>query len=106
MEKLLRHIQEQEIIDLACDLVNVPSPTGHERAVGEFVFEWLTRHGIDAVLQELGGDRGVGVVRVHAPTEGRRDNNWVFVLLHCFRHFPDVLGLCSLRRVWQSACPR
>lgn len=57
MENLLRHIQEQEIVDLACDLVNVPSPTGHERAVGEFVFEWLTRHGIDAVLQELGGDR-------------------------------------------------
>src|SRR5262245_15262193 len=67
MDQLLRHINEKEITELACDLVNVPSRTGNERAVGVFVRDWLDKHGIRSQLQELGGDR-VNVVGTIAGT--------------------------------------
>ena len=53
MQEVLSHIREEEVARLACDLVDVPSPTGRERAVGEFVREWLDAHGIEARLQDL-----------------------------------------------------
>jgi acetylornithine deacetylase/succinyl-diaminopimelate desuccinylase-like protein len=37
MDRILKHIKEEEIIQLACDIVSIPSPTGHERAVGEYI---------------------------------------------------------------------
>ena len=57
MQEVLSHIREEEVARLACDLVDVPSPTGRERAVGEFVRDWLDAHGIEARLQDLGGER-------------------------------------------------
>src|SRR6185369_9405489 len=59
----------REIVELACNLVNLPSRTGNERAVGEFVREWLQGLGIPAILQELGGDR-VNVVGIIEGTGG------------------------------------
>lgn len=57
MQEVLNHIREEEVARLACDLVDVPSPIGRERAVGEFVRDWLDAHGIEARLQDLGGER-------------------------------------------------
>lgn len=69
MDSVLSHVDEKEIVDLACNLVNLPSRTGNERAVGEFVREWLQGLGIRAILQELGGDR-VNVVGIIEGTGG------------------------------------
>ena len=55
MDQVLRHIDEKEIIELACNLVNLPSRTGNERPVGEFVRDWLQRLGIKAGLEAHGG---------------------------------------------------
>lgn len=57
MQEVLNHIREDEVVKLACDLVDVPSPTGRERAVGEFCRDWLEAHGVEARLQDLGGER-------------------------------------------------
>jgi len=57
VDQVLKHIDESEIVELACSLVNLPSRTGNERAVGQFVRDWLRDQGIRALLQELGGDR-------------------------------------------------
>ena len=54
MQEVLNHIREDEVVKLACDLVDVPSPTGRERAVGEFCRDWLEAHGVEARLQDLG----------------------------------------------------
>jgi len=63
VDQILKHIDEQEIVKLTCNLVDIPSRTGNERAVGEFVREWLRGFGIRSFLQEIGGDR-VNVVGI------------------------------------------
>ncbi len=49
---------------LTKDLVDIPSPTGSEKALGEFIINWLTRHGIKSVRQEIGPERlnAVGII--------------------------------------------
>ena len=69
MDKILQHIDEKEIVELACNLVNIPSRTGNERAVGAFVRDWLRGFGIPSFLQEMGGDR-VNVVGMIEGTGG------------------------------------
>ncbi len=41
IEKLTSRVDEPELTDLACQLVNIPSPTGYERKIGEFVANWF-----------------------------------------------------------------
>ena len=57
MQQVLEQIKEDEIVKLCRDLVDIPSLTGHERQVGEFVVEWLRENGIKAIGQGLGEDR-------------------------------------------------
>jgi acetylornithine deacetylase/succinyl-diaminopimelate desuccinylase-like protein len=63
-EKVLRHISREELAHLTKELVDIPSPTGAEREIGEFILEWFSRHGIKAVRQEIDPDRinAVGVL--------------------------------------------
>lgn len=64
MQQVLDHIKEEEIVKLCCDLVDIPSLTGHEKQVGEFVVAWLRGNGIKAIGQDLGGERmnAVGII--------------------------------------------
>jgi acetylornithine deacetylase/succinyl-diaminopimelate desuccinylase-like protein len=41
-------IAEDELVALALDLCNIDSPMGKEAAAGEFVLDWMNRHGIPA----------------------------------------------------------
>jgi acetylornithine deacetylase/succinyl-diaminopimelate desuccinylase-like protein len=43
--RLAAAIDETELVDLALTLGNIPSPAGHEKAAGDFVFDWLKREG-------------------------------------------------------------
>ena len=38
-------------------LVDIPSPTGSEKAIGEFILDWYSRHGIKPVRQEIDPNR-------------------------------------------------
>jgi acetylornithine deacetylase/succinyl-diaminopimelate desuccinylase-like protein len=38
-------IDETEIVNLALELGNIPSPAGHEKAAGDFVYDWMAREG-------------------------------------------------------------
>jgi acetylornithine deacetylase/succinyl-diaminopimelate desuccinylase-like protein len=64
-QQVLAHIDRAELARLACDLVDLPSPTGQERAVAEYILDWYARHGLKAVRQEVEVDRpnAVGVVK-------------------------------------------
>jgi len=63
--KVLEQIVRDELAQLACDLVNIPSPTGKEKAVAEFILDWFTANGLKAVRQEVEVDRpnAVGVLK-------------------------------------------
>lgn len=64
VSKALACIKEEDLIQLASDLVNIPSQTGQEQQVGEYVLEWLNRNGFKAIGQEVETGRlnAVGVL--------------------------------------------
>jgi acetylornithine deacetylase/succinyl-diaminopimelate desuccinylase-like protein len=64
-KKVLSHINRDELARLACDLTSIPSPTGHEKAIAEFILAWFAANGIRTVRQDVEVDRpnAVGVLK-------------------------------------------
>ncbi len=64
-KKLLAQIDRDELAQLGCDLTSIPSPTGQEKAVAEFILNWFQTNGIKAVRQDVEFDRpnAVGIVK-------------------------------------------
>src|SRR5262252_4164087 len=64
-EQVLAHIDRDELARLGCDLTSIPSPTGHEKAIAEFILGWFGRNGLKAVRQEVEIDRpnAVGLLK-------------------------------------------
>jgi acetylornithine deacetylase/succinyl-diaminopimelate desuccinylase-like protein len=63
--KVLAQIDRDELARLGCDLTSIPSPTGGEKAIAEFILNWLEASGIKAVRQDVEVDRpnAVGIVK-------------------------------------------
>ncbi len=63
-KKVLAQIDRDELARLGCDLTSIPSPTGQEKAIGEFILAWFDIQGLKAVRQDVEVDRpnAVGVV--------------------------------------------
>ena len=64
-DKVLAHIDRDELAQLGCDLTSIPSPTGQEKAIGEFILNWFQTNGLKAVRQDVEFDRpnAVGIVK-------------------------------------------
>jgi acetylornithine deacetylase/succinyl-diaminopimelate desuccinylase-like protein len=64
-KKVLDRIDRNELAQLGCDLTSIPSPTGQEKAIAEFILAWFERNGIKPLRQEVEPDRpnAVGVVK-------------------------------------------
>jgi acetylornithine deacetylase/succinyl-diaminopimelate desuccinylase-like protein len=64
-QKVLAEINRDELAELGRDLVNLPSPTGQEKAVAEFILDWFRANGLKAVRQDVEVDRpnAVGVLK-------------------------------------------
>lgn len=64
-KNVLAQIDRDELAQLGCDLTSIPSPTGREKAIGEFILNWFEANGIKAVRQEVEVDRpnAVGIVK-------------------------------------------
>src|SRR5437762_1268157 len=64
-KKVLAQIDRNELAQLGCDLTSIPSPTGQEKAVAEFILNWFAANGIKAVRQDVEHDRpnAVGIVK-------------------------------------------
>ena len=62
--QVLTQIDRDELAQLGCDLVNIPSPTGQERALADFILDWCRANGLKAVRQEVEKDRpnAIGVL--------------------------------------------
>jgi acetylornithine deacetylase/succinyl-diaminopimelate desuccinylase-like protein len=65
VNKVLLQIDRDELARLGCDLTSIPSPTGQEKAIGEFILHWFDSNGIKAVRQDVESDRpnAVGIVK-------------------------------------------
>jgi len=55
--KVIKRINREELAELTKQLVDISSPTGSEKAIGEFILAWYARHNLKPVRQELGPDR-------------------------------------------------
>jgi acetylornithine deacetylase/succinyl-diaminopimelate desuccinylase-like protein len=64
-KKVLAQIDRAELAQLACDLTSIPSPTGQEKAVAEFILAWFAANGLKAVRQDVEVDRpnAVGILK-------------------------------------------
>src|SRR5262249_2705996 len=56
-KKVLTEIDRNELAQLGCDLTSIPSPTGKEKAITEFILTWFATSGLKAVRQEVERDR-------------------------------------------------
>jgi acetylornithine deacetylase/succinyl-diaminopimelate desuccinylase-like protein len=56
-QRVLDHIDVDELVKVALDLGNIDSPTGSEGPVGEYVYDWLRGQGIKAQKVALMPDR-------------------------------------------------
>jgi acetylornithine deacetylase/succinyl-diaminopimelate desuccinylase-like protein len=63
--RVLAQIDRDELAQLGCDLTSIPSPTGQEKAIGEFILSWFSANGMKAVRQDVEFDRpnAVGIVK-------------------------------------------
>jgi acetylornithine deacetylase/succinyl-diaminopimelate desuccinylase-like protein len=64
-KKLLAQIDRDELAQLGCDLTSIPSPTGREKAIADFILNWFEANGIKSVRQDVEVDRpnAVGIVK-------------------------------------------
>src|SRR6202051_1034930 len=62
---VLAQIDRNELAQLGCDLTSIPSPTGQEQAIAEFILGWVARNGLKAVRQDVEVDRpnAVGILK-------------------------------------------
>src|SRR5438874_4561241 len=64
-KKVLAGIDRNELAQLGADLTSIPSPTGQEKAIGEFILTWFSNNGLKAIRQDVEFDRpnAIGVVK-------------------------------------------
>src|SRR5205823_13614976 len=62
---VLDQIDRNELAQLACDLTSIPSPTGQEKAIGEFILNWFETNGLKAVRQDVEPERpnAIGILK-------------------------------------------
>jgi len=64
-QQVLAQIDRDELAALARDLVDIPSPTGLEQAVADYILDWYARQGLRPVRQEVEVDRpnAIGILK-------------------------------------------
>lgn len=64
-ETVLAQLDRDELAQLGCALTDIPSPTGQEKSIAEFILNWFAANGLKAVRQEVEVDRpnAVGILK-------------------------------------------
>ena len=68
---ILRHIREEEVVDLASELIRIPSFTENETLAAEFMRGFFEDHGFEAEMQEVQPGREQVVARLRGSGGGR-----------------------------------
>jgi acetylornithine deacetylase len=53
VERILAEVKEEEIVAMSCDVINIPSPTGEELQMGEYMRVVFERLGLNVTWQEV-----------------------------------------------------
>ena len=52
-QRILAEIKEEDLVSMCCDVINIPSPTGHELQMAEYMRSALSFLGLDVTWQEV-----------------------------------------------------
>ena len=63
VEKILAQVKEEEIVAMSCDVINIPSPTGHELQMAQYMQGALQHLGLNVTWQEVEEGRANVVAR-------------------------------------------
>ncbi|MCI0402744.1 MAG: M20/M25/M40 family metallo-hydrolase, partial [Acidobacteria bacterium] len=77
-ERILAQVNEQEIISMACDVINIPSPTGEELEMGRYMRAAMEGMGLKVVWQEVEEGRANVVGRWGGPEVSGRGKSLMF----------------------------
>src|ERR1043166_8706906 len=63
-QNVIQRINRDELAELTKQLVDISSPTGSEKTIGEFILDWYAQHNIKPVRQEIDPNRvnAVGIL--------------------------------------------
>jgi acetylornithine deacetylase len=62
-EKILAEIDEQSLVSMCCDVINIPSPTGHEGRMAEYMRSVWESMGLQVTWQEVEEGRANVIAR-------------------------------------------
>lgn len=65
IKQVLSQIDRDELVRLAMELINIPSPTGKEKDLAQFILDWFSANGFLVVRQEIEDERlnAIGMVK-------------------------------------------
>ena len=63
-EKILACVREEELVSMACDVINIPSPTGEELQMAQYMRAALQQLGLNVTWQEIEEGRALFKSRV------------------------------------------
>src|SRR5437899_4451241 len=69
-EKVLRLIDEKELVELAVAMGNIKAPSGYEQPMADFVLEWLKSNGFENSFQQLVSDGRSNTIGILSGTGG------------------------------------
>ena len=67
---VMAHVTRDRIVETTCGLVDIPSPTGGERPIAEWIARRLAGSGIDASAQIIDGEQANAVGVLRGPQDG------------------------------------
>src|SRR5215510_3319509 len=64
-DRITAVVDSEQVCRLALDLCNIPSPTGEEEALRDFIVDWFKQNGLIGIRQEVETNRSnaVGILR-------------------------------------------
>jgi len=68
---MLKTIRESEIVELLKKLIKIPSVSGEEGEIAEFLASYLRKIGMDVGLQEVGSSRSNVIAKIKGKEEGK-----------------------------------
>ena len=71
VERILAEIREQEIVAMCCDVINIPSPTGEELQMAQYMRTALQQLGLQVTWQEVEDGRANVIGRWEGAGGGR-----------------------------------
>ena len=71
VDRILAEVHEDEIVSMSCDVINIPSSTGEELQMAQYMQSTLKQLGLDVTWQEVEESRANVVARWHGSGGGK-----------------------------------